>query len=332
MEKEVTKIESGDKVRDSFGREINYLRVSLTDRCNLRCKYCMPKGGIENKLEHKDTLNLEEIYHIIEELAGLGISKIRFTGGEPLVRRGIVDLISMTKKIPGIKEIAMTTNALLLKKYAKELKEAGLDRVNISLDTLNRDKYKEITRGGSLEKVLEGIEIAKEVGLTPIKINTVLIGGFNDSEIEDFINLTIYDDIDVRFIELMPIGEAQDFSEDNFISNDLIIERNPELIQVIKADKASPANYYKHPDAKGKIGIINPISCKFCSNCNRIRLTSTGKLKLCLHSNREIDLRSPIRNGDNIRDLLIDSILSKEKEHKLEDKEYISRNMNQIGG
>lgn len=332
MEKEVTKIENGDKVRDSFGREINYLRVSLTDRCNLRCKYCMPKGGIENKLEHKDTLNLEEIYHIIEELAGLGISKIRFTGGEPLVRRGIVDLISMTKKIPGIKEIAMTTNALLLKKYAKELKEAGLDRVNISLDTLNRDKYKEITRGGSLEKVLEGIEIAKEVGLTPIKINTVLIGGFNDSEIEDFINLTIYDDIDVRFIELMPIGEAQDFSEDNFISNDLIIERNPELIQVIKADKASPANYYKHPDAKGKIGIINPISCKFCSNCNRIRLTSTGKLKLCLHSNREIDLRSPIRNGDNIRDLLIDSILSKEKEHKLEDKEYISRNMNQIGG
>ena len=319
-------------MKDSFGREINYLRVSLTDRCNFRCKYCMPEGGIQNKLGHKDTLYLEEIYHIIEELAGLGISKVRFTGGEPLVRKGIVDLISTTKKIPGIKEIAMTTNGLLLKKYAKELKEAGLDRVNISLDTLNRDKFKEITRGGSLEKVLEGIEIAKEVGLTPIKLNTVLIGGFNDNEIEDFINLTIYDGIDVRFIELMPIGEAQDFSEENFISNNVILERNPDLIPVVKADKSSPATYYKHPDAKGKIGIINPISCKFCSDCNRIRLTSTGKLKLCLHSNREIDLRTPIRNGGDIKELLVDSILSKEEEHNLEDKQYISRNMNQIGG
>lgn len=292
----------------------------------------MPQDGIQNKVGHKDTLYLEEVHYIIEELAELGISKIRFTGGEPLVRKGIVDLIAMTNKIPGISEIAMTTNGLLLKKYAKELKEAGLNRVNISLDTLNRDKYKEITRGGTLEKVLEGIKISKEVGLTPIKINTVLIGGFNDDEIGDFINLTIDEDIDVRFIELMPIGEAKDFSEDNFLSNNVILERNPELIPVIKEDKSSPATYYKHPDGKGKIGIINPISCKFCSDCNRIRLTSTGKLKLCLHSNREIDLRTPLRNNEDIGQLLVDAILSKEKEHNLEGKEYITRNMNQIGG
>lgn len=292
----------------------------------------MPQDGIQNKVGHKETLYLEEIHHIIEELAELGISKVRFTGGEPLVRKGIVDLISMTNKIPGINEIAMTTNGLLLKKYAKELKEEGLNRVNISLDTLNRDKYREITRGGRLEQVLEGIETAKEVGLTPIKLNIVLIGGFNDDEIEDFINLTIYEDIDVRFIELMPIGEAKDFSEDNFLSNNVILERNPELIPVVKEDKSSPANYYKHPDGKGKIGIINPISCKFCSDCNRIRLTSTGKLKLCLHSNREIDLRTPLRNKEEIKQLLVDSILSKEEAHKLEDKEYIIRNMNQIGG
>lgn len=319
-------------MKDSFGREINYLRVSLTDRCNLRCQYCMPEEGIKDKVAHKDTLYIEEVYHIIEELAQLGISKVRFTGGEPLVRKGIVDLISMTNKLPGIKEIAMTTNGLLLKKYARELKEAGLDRVNISLDTLDRDKYKEITRGGSLEKVLEAIEISKEVGLTPIKLNTVLIGGFNDDEIEDFINLTIDEDIDVRFIELMPIGEARDFSEENFLSNNVILERNPQLIPVIKEDISSPATYYMHPDGKGRIGIINPISCKFCSDCNRIRLTATGKLKLCLHSNREIDLRTPLRNKESIRELLIDSILSKEKEHRLEDKEYITRNMNQIGG
>ena len=320
------------KMKDSFGREISYLRVSLTDRCNLRCKYCMPKDGIKDKVGHSDTLTLEEVYHIIQEFAQLGISKVRFTGGEPLVRKGIVDLISMTNKIPGIKEIAMTTNGLLLKRYAKELKQAGLSRVNISLDTLNKDKYKEITRGGNLENVLEGIQISKEIGLSPLKLNTVLIGGFNDDEIEDFIDLTIDNDIDLRFIELMPIGQAKDFSEDNFLSNNLILERNPQLIPVTKDDKSSPANYYKDPQGKGRIGIINPISCKFCADCNRVRLTATGKLKLCLHSNREIDLRSPIRNNEDIRQLLIDSILSKEKEHRLEDKEYIRRNMNEVGG
>lgn len=292
----------------------------------------MPEDGLENKLKHKDILSLEEIYNIIEELTQLGITKIRFTGGEPLVRKGIVDLIGKVNKLPGVKEISMTTNGLLLDRYAKELKEAGLNRVNISLDTLDEGKYAKITRGGSLEKVIEGIKISKEVGLTPIKLNTVLIGGFNDNEIEDLINLTIDDDIDVRFIELMPIGQAKDFFEDNFLSNNLILERNPELIPVIKEDKSSPANYYKHPDGKGRIGIINPISCKFCADCNRIRLTSTGKLKLCLHSNREIDLRTPIRSGENIKELLINSILSKEKEHSLEDEDYISRNMNQIGG
>lgn len=276
-------------MRDSFGREINYLRISLTDRCNLRCSYCMPEQGIVNKTEHDEILSLEEVYRIAKAFAKLGVSKIRLTGGEPLVRKGIVELVERLSKLDGVTDLAMTTNGLLLKDMAGPLKDAGLGRVNISLDTLDKSKYKEITRGGDLKKVLEGIEEARRVGLTPIKINTVLIGGFNDNEIMDFINMTQKENIDVRFIELMPIGEAADWATKNFISNNKVIERAKALIPVNRDDVSSPATYYKLPGAKGKVGIINPISCKFCEYCNRVRLTSTGKLKLCLHSNKEID-------------------------------------------
>lgn len=316
---------------DSFGRRINYLRVSLTDRCNLRCKYCMPEKGIQDKLSHDDLLTLEELYLLIEKFVDLGIDKIRFTGGEPLVRKGIVNLIKEINSLEKVRELTLTTNGLLLKGMAQSLKDAGINRVNISLDTLNPDKYHEITRGGDLSLALDGIEEAIKVGLTPIKINTVLIGGFNEDEISNLVDLT-KKGIDVRFIELMPIGEAMDFSEGKFVSNRKVLDVIRNLVPVETEDRSSPAVYYRLPDVKGKVGIINPISCKFCNNCNRIRLTSTGKLKTCLHSNREIDLKAAIRNNEDIREVIKEGILSKEESHHLEDREYIYRNMNQIGG
>lgn len=318
-------------MRDSFGRNINYLRISLTDRCNLRCKYCMPEEGV-HKFSHEEMLSLEEVYEITKAFVDLGINKIRFTGGEPLTRKGIVDLISKVSKLKGVKDIAMTTNGILLKEYASDLKAAGLNRVNISLDTLDEEKYKTITRGGDLFRVLEAIEEAKRVGLTPIKINSVIIGGFNDDEIVSLVNFSKKEEIDLRFIELMPIGEAASWAEENFISNDLVLERVKGLIPIPREDISSPAVYYKLPNGKSKIGIINPISCKFCENCNRVRLTSKGQLKLCLHSNREIDIKGALRNGEDIKKLILDSIGEKEKSHHLEDGEYIKRNMNQIGG
>ncbi|HAE91030.1 GTP 3',8-cyclase MoaA [Tissierella praeacuta] len=318
-------------MKDSFGREINYLRISLTDRCNLRCIYCMPEKGV-SKFSHEEILTLEEVYEITKVFVELGVNKIRFTGGEPLIRKGIIDLIYKVSKLDGVKDLAMTTNGILLKEYAKELKKSGLNRVNISLDTLDEEKYSLITRGGKLKNVLEGIEEAKKVGLTPIKINTVLIGGFNDDEIESFIGLTEKEDINIRFIELMPIGEAAGWAKEKFISNDIILEKVKELIPIPREDKSSPAAYYKLPNGKGKVGIINPISCKFCANCNRVRLTSKGSLKLCLHSNREIDIKEALKSGQDMRKLIIDSINQKEESHHLEDGKYISRNMNQIGG
>ncbi|MDR7855352.1 GTP 3',8-cyclase MoaA [Tissierella sp.] len=317
-------------MKDSFGREISYLRISVTDRCNLRCKYCMPEKGV-SKFSHDTMLTLEEIYEITKAFVDLGINKVRFTGGEPLVRKGIVDLISRVSKLEGIKDLSMTTNGLLLKEYANELKEAGLNRVNISLDTLDKDKYYKITRGGNLDHVLEGIKEARKVGLLPIKINTVLIGGFNDDEIESLVKLT-EEDIDLRFIELMPIGEASSWAEENFISNNIILDKVRDLMPIPREDISSPAVYYRLPNGKGKVGIINPISCKFCSNCNRVRLTSRGQLKLCLHSNKEIDIKEVLRRGRDIKEIILNSICEKEESHHLEEGKYITRNMNQIGG
>lgn len=318
-------------MKDPYGRNINYLRISVTDLCNLRCRYCMPEEGI-SKVEHKDILTVEEIYEIAEKFVSLGIDKIRITGGEPLIRKGIIPIVEKIGSLNGLKDFAMTTNGLLLKKYAKELKAAGLNRVNISLDTLDEEKYSYITRGGKLENVFEGIEAARNVGLTPIKINKVLIGGFNDDEIVDFVNLTKDEEIDVRFIEIMPMGQAVNWAVENFVSNEIVLEKVKDLKKVESTDKSSPAVYYKLPKAKGKIGLINPISCKFCSYCNRIRLTSEGKLKLCLHSNKEIDLKNPLRKGESIKELIINSIMEKPEAHNLEKGKYISKNMNQIGG
>ncbi|WP_409227215.1 GTP 3',8-cyclase MoaA [Gudongella sp. SC589] len=319
-------------MRDRFGRDINYLRISLTDRCNLRCEYCMPEDGIKNKIPHCDMLSLEELYEITEAFVSLGINKIRFTGGEPLVREGAVDLIKRVNALEGVREVTLTTNGILLDDYLDELLDAGVKRLNISLDTLDPVKYMEITRGGDIARVLKAIGNAKAKGIKPIKINTVLIGGFNDDEIPKLVGMTRDGGVDVRFIELMPIGEAAGFARSRFISNEEILRRIPELVEVDRDDPSSPATYYKLPEGKGKVGLINPISCKFCTNCNRVRLTATGKLKLCLHSNREIDLKKVLRNGENLEKAISEAILTKEEEHHLEDQKYITRNMNQIGG
>lgn len=319
-------------MRDRFGRDINYLRISLTDRCNLRCEYCMPEDGIRNKIPHDDMLSLEELYEITKAFVDLGINKIRFTGGEPLVRYGAVDFIKRVNALEGVREVTLTTNGIMLNDYLDELLDAGVKRLNISLDTLDPEKYKKITRGGDIHRVLTAIENARAKGIKPIKINTVLIGGFNDDEIPELVEMTRDGGMDVRFIELMPIGEAAGFAKSRFISNEEILRRIPELVAVEREDPSSPATYYKLPGGKGKVGLINPISCKFCTNCNRVRLTATGKLKLCLHSNREIDLKKVLREGRDLQEEIREAILTKEEEHHLEKQEYISRNMNQIGG
>ncbi|RKD31647.1 GTP 3',8-cyclase MoaA [Thermohalobacter berrensis] len=317
-------------MRDSFGRMINYLRISVTDLCNLRCMYCMPQKGI-CKLKHKNILRIEEIKEIAKTFVALGVNKIRLTGGEPLARRGMISLIKDLANLDGLKDLAITTNGTLLKKFAKDLKNAGLKRVNISLDTLNDDKYSFITRGGKLKDVLEGIQAAKRVGLSPIKINVVLIKGFNEDEIEDFLKFT-EDGIDVRFIELMPVGEASNWALERFISNEIVLNKVKDLVKVENINPSSPAVYYRLNNNKGRIGLINPISCKFCNNCNKVRLTSTGSLKLCLHSNREIDLKGHLRKGSNLKNIIIKAIKEKPESHYLEDGTYIEKNMFQIGG
>lgn len=318
---------------DNIGRQINYLRISVTDLCNLRCRYCMPEEGLCKK-DHEDILRIEEIEEIVQESAKLGINKVRITGGEPLIRKGIIELVRKISAIEQIKDIAITTNGILLGKYAKELKDSGLNRVNISIDSLNREKFYKITRGGNIKDVLDGIEEAKKVGLTPIKLNTVLIGGFNDDEIEDFVKLTSSEEVDVRFIELMPLGQASTWAKEHFIPNVTVLERFPELMPLCKDDKGSPAKYYKLPNGMGRIGLINPISSHFCSSCNRIRVTADGRIKPCLHSNYEINIRSLRKQNMELLDILKLAIESKPKEHIINNYEYepILRNMYQIGG
>lgn len=319
-------------MRDSHGRNINYLRISVTDRCNLRCMYCMPEQGIES-LSHDEILRFEDTLKIVKAATTLGINKIRYTGGEPLVMKDIDKLIYETAKLPGIKDIAMTTNGILLSDMAADLKKAGLKRVNISLDTLNREKFRSITRIGNLDKVLESIDKCLSLGLKPVKINTVLMRGVNDVEFKDFLNLIRELPIEIRFIELMPIGEGIKIYEKSKLSFREMLEQYPELTE-IESEKSSTAQLYKLPGAKGKIGFINPVSCKFCSDCNKIRLTSTGTIKPCLHSEEEINLREYLGDEVMLTRALKAAILNKPLEHHLEE-ENESRSvkvMSQIGG
>lgn len=313
---------------DRFDREVDYLRISVTDLCNYRCSYCMPKNGIIKK-EHNDIISFERIVEIVTSLTSLGIKKIRLTGGEPLLRNGIIDLCKMLKNIKGVEELCITTNASLLKKYAKDLFEAGVSKLNISLDTLKEGRYKLITRGANLSDVLEGIKEAKRVGFKNIKINCVLIGGFNDDEIIDFAKFANDYDLEFRFIELMPIGEAIHYPKEAFISSDIVLEKLPNLIP-LKFDGVT--SIYGFKNDKGRIGLISPLSHTFCHSCSRIRLTSDGKIKPCLHSSLEIDLAN--LHGEELNRKLEEAIFNKPKMHLLKEKKKSdsSRLMSEIGG
>ena len=333
---------------DSFSRKITYLRVSITDRCNYRCTYCKPERHFRF-ISHKEILRYEEILEIIEEAVKLGITKVRITGGEPLVRKGIIGFVKRLRKIKGLEDISLTTNGYYLSEYAEKLKDAGLDRVNISLDSLQKTKYKQITGGKCLDKVLQGIESALSVGLLPIKINVVLMKGINDNEIEDFINLAFEKPLNIRFIELMPSNNEITYNyKDRFIS---VLKIKDKLSKKYSFNSFStilsngPAKYYRITGGKGTIGFITALSQHFCQSCNRIRLTSEGKIRPCLFSNQEIDLKKEIRRVSNeensrikkkevIRDKIIAAVRLKPKMHKIGEEvtDYLSFNMSRIGG
>lgn len=319
------------RLNDDYSRVIDYLRISVTDRCNSRCQYCMPPSGVIFK-PHDEILSFEEIVNIAKVFVDLGVKKIRLTGGEPLVRKDIVDLVTKLSHIHGLEELTMTTNGILLKKYAKDLKAAGLTRVNISIDSLDHKKYNLMTFGGSLASVFEGIGAAKAVNLLPIKLNVVLIKDFNDSEIRDFVALTKNEQIDVRFIELMTLGHNKKWTQKRFISNTKVLKSIPALEKVKKKDQSSPANYYQIKGYEGRIGLINPITCKFCSDCNRVRLTATGQLKLCLHSDEEYNLKKFANNPIKLKNYILKVIKEKPKAHQLDKKIYTNRDMHSIGG
>ena len=298
----------------------------------------MPEDGVCKK-SHEDMLTQEEILNVIKAASKLGITKIRLTGGEPLVKKNIVEIVREIKKIDGIEEICMTTNAVLLDKFAFDLKNAGLDRVNISLDTLNKDKFKYITRIGDLDTTLKGIDKAIKVGFKKIKINVVLIGGFNDDEIIDFTKLTFEKSIDVRFIELMPMYDSGDFSENAYISYNDALNKIKKYydgkneIKKIESDKGSVAKLYYIDGSLGNIGFISPVNDHFCAECNRIRLTADGKVKPCLHSNQEILVKG--LKEEEIVEKIKEAIYSKPEKHDIlsyTSRSHADRNMNQIGG
>jgi GTP 3',8-cyclase len=326
-------------VLDGCERPISYLRVSVTDRCNLRCLYCMPPQGVPFR-QHAEILRYEEIARVVRAAAGLGISKVRLTGGEPLVRAGLVDLVRLVACIDGIDDLSMTTNGLLLGRYAEELARAGLRRVNISLDTLRAERYARITRGGKLAEALAGMEAAKQAGLTPVKINTVILRGVNDDEVVDLARLTLEQAWHVRFIELMPLNHDTQVFEQDYLSSaevsQAITTALGPLLPVPALDGAGPAAYYRLAGAQGSIGFISPLSAHFCGQCNRLRLTADGRLRPCLLADSEIDLRTVLRRGADdaeIQSLLRLAIQAKPTGHQLE-KHILpeGRAMSEIGG
>ena len=315
-------------MKDDFGREIYYLRISVTDLCNLRCIYCMPEDGVE-KRRREDVMTIEEIEEVVRAASACGITKVRVTGGEPLVRSGIIDICQRISATKGINELCLTTNGILLPRYAAELKAAGVRRLNISLDSLDPETYREITRTGTLEDALEGVNAALAAGFDAVKINAVLIGGVNDKEILALLEQTRHYKVNVRFIEVMPIGECADWAESRFISASRVLELAPDLYDV-GADGV--ARLYKLPGGLGTVGLISPISSHFCPTCNRIRVAADGKLKPCLHSAEEIELRG--LQGSELEGVIRSAISKKPQKHKLDAGEISAsaRNMNAIGG
>jgi len=324
---------------DLYKRSINYLRISVTDRCNLRCRYCMPEEGL-SLIPHSEILSYEELLRLVRIFALEGISKVRLTGGEPLVRKGIVDFVSQLSMIKEIKDLSLTTNGLLLKGYAADLKRAGLKRINISLDTLNCNRFSLITRRDGYEQVWQGIEEAMKVSLSPIKINMVAIKGLNDDEIESFALITLHHPLIVRYIEYMPSGNGEEWTEGNILTIPEIkkrVEAIGKLIPIPSDQWDGPARRFRLEGAIGEIGLIGPVSDHFCEACNRLRLTPDGKIRTCLFSDEEIDVRSFLRNGGSDEDLrkqLLVALRTKPERHHINTHQFkkCQRNMSAIGG
>lgn len=328
---------------DHYDRDINYLRVSITDRCNLRCTYCRPKEGISLK-GHADILRYEEILRVVSQTVKMGLIKVRLTGGEPLVRRGFVEFAGNLKKIKGLQDISLTTNGILLAQYAEDIFRAGITRINISLDSLDKEKYFQITRGGNLDDVFNGIAAAEKAGFAPIKINTVLMKGFNDNEALDFARLAFSKPFQVRFIEIMPVSEVSAGRSADFLPTRQLLETinrhfRLEPLAGKKNKSDGPARLYKMKDGLGEIGFINPVSDHFCSTCNRLRLTADGKLRACLLNDVEIDLREALSrhcDDDELAGLIREAILLKPQKHDLDctDRHLkkCHRDMSDIGG
>ena len=314
---------------DSCGRNITYLRVSVTELCNLRCRYCMPEEGVCKK-QHEDMLTEDETIAVIETAAELGIRKIRITGGEPLVKKNIVSLCARTAAVPGIEEVCITTNGTLLPQFAKPLREAGVRRINLSLDTLDPEKYAWITRVGRVEEALRGLEAALEAGFEKVKVNAVLVGGFNEEDIVPLAELTRTHGVDMRFIELMPMVSGV-FGPQAYLSCSAVLEALPDAVE--EAPDGGVAKLYRLPGAAGRIGLISPISEHFCARCNRLRLTADGKLKPCLHSGAEFSVKGLDKAG--IAAQLERAIGAKPARHgelSAFSQSEAGRSMNRIGG
>jgi len=326
------------KLIDPYNRVLNYLRVSITDHCNLRCMYCVPREEIP-WLAHDQILRYEEILRLIEIGAAMGIAKVRITGGEPLVRKGVYEFLTDLNGINGISDVSLTTNGVLLAENIARIRDAGIKRINVSLDTLNRQKYKEITGHDQYEKVWRGILSAHEMGLGPIKINVVALKGINDDELTDFARLSFLYPFHIRFIEHMPIGASGAKIGQHLLAPEIKDRLAPlgRLIPIEKGTLDGPAERFKLKDAVGEIGFIRPLSRHFCAHCNRLRLTASGQLRTCLLSDNQVDLKGPLRRGcpdSELAEIILNAVRHKPSEHHLSDNctGNVSSQMSAIGG
>ncbi len=327
------------EILDNYHRIINYLRVSVTDRCNMRCIYCMPEQGVRF-IPHDEILTYEEMLHLIRLCVLQGIRKVRLTGGEPLVRKNIISLIEKLYQVKGLEEITLTTNGVLLKEFARPLRECGISRINVSMDTLRPERFQKITRRDYFDRVWQGIEEAARVGFNPVKINVVAMKGQNDDEILDFARLTLKNPFHVRFIEMMPVGKENIWEAETFISTEEILNIIQKIGDIEPVDSQpldGPALRYKLKGAQGEIGLIGALSQHFCETCNRLRLTADGQLRGCLFSEQETDIKGPLRKGKNdayLKELIQTTIRNKPKNHGLNtyNPRKCMRPMNRIGG
>ncbi|HET9636173.1 MAG TPA: GTP 3',8-cyclase MoaA [Gemmatimonadaceae bacterium] len=325
-----------EALRDGFGRKIEYLRISVTDRCNFRCMYCMPLAGVQ-WLPKTDILSYEEIAEVVRQLAPLGLRRLRLTGGEPTLRPELQRLIALLRAIPEIEDIALSTNGLRLPELASTLRGSGLDRVNMSADSLRLDRIRQIARRSIDFDPIAAATAAERAGLSPIKLNVVVIRGINDDEITDFARLTLDHPWDVRFIELMPVGEMRDVTWDHVVPMEEVLQRLA-LVATLRPTAAplrgnGPARYFRFDGAPGRIGLITPISHTYCESCNRVRLTADGRLRTCLFGDHEVDLRTPLRDGIPLEPFFRDALAAKPKEHQLLEMRVGGlRALSQVGG